>query len=83
MESLWDKMKTAPQGHDHCQLSIVNCQFGITFIIRFSCKKRKGNIGLHNLINRVQRLFQRVFPDTGIIDDEASTVFSGIVVEFA
>ena len=27
-ENLWNHFKIVPQGHNHCQLSIVNCQFG-------------------------------------------------------
>ena len=27
-ENNWNPFKIVPQGHNHCQLSIVNCQFG-------------------------------------------------------
>ena len=27
-EYQWNHFKIVPQGHNHCQLSIVNCQFG-------------------------------------------------------
>ena len=27
-ENNWNHFKIVPQGHNHCQLSIVNCQFG-------------------------------------------------------
>ena len=27
-ENQWNHFKIVPQGHNHCQLSIVNCQFG-------------------------------------------------------
>ena len=27
-ENKWNHFKIVPQGHNHCQLSIVNCQFG-------------------------------------------------------
>ena len=27
-ENKWNHFKIVPQGHIHCQLSIVNCQFG-------------------------------------------------------
>ena len=27
-ENQWNHIKIVPQGHNHCQLSIVNCQFG-------------------------------------------------------
>ena len=27
-ENKWNHFKIVPQGHNNCQLSIVNCQFG-------------------------------------------------------
>ena len=27
-ENKWNHFKIVPQGHNHCQLSTVNCQFG-------------------------------------------------------
>ena len=27
-ENNWNQFKVVPQGHNHCQLSTVNCQFG-------------------------------------------------------
>ena len=27
-ENKWNHFKIVPKGHNHCQLSIVNCQFG-------------------------------------------------------
>ncbi len=27
-ENKWNYFKIVPKGHNHCQLSIVNCQFG-------------------------------------------------------
>ena len=27
-EKNWNHFKIVPKGHNHCQLSIVNCQFG-------------------------------------------------------
>ena len=37
-ENNWNPFKIVPQGHNHCQLSIVNCQFGLCAEIRFTLK---------------------------------------------
>ena len=36
-ENNWNHFKIVPQGHNHCQLSIVNCQFGEAAKFQFIC----------------------------------------------
>ena len=35
-ENNWNHFKIVPQGHNNCQLSIVNCQFGEAAKFQFS-----------------------------------------------
>ena len=36
-ENNWNHFKIVPQGHNHCQLSIINCQFGEAAKFQFIC----------------------------------------------
>ena len=43
-ENQWNHFKIVPQGHDNCQLSIVNCQFGEAAKFQFIVWLRESNI---------------------------------------
>ena len=45
-ENKWNHFKIVPQGHNHCQLSIVNCQFGEAVIFQFAAQLRETNLFL-------------------------------------
>ena len=38
-ENKWNHFKIVPQGHNNCQLSIVNCQFGEATKFQFVASK--------------------------------------------
>ena len=38
-ENKWNHFKIVPQGHNHCQLSIVNCQFGEAVKFQFTAPR--------------------------------------------
>ena len=40
-ENKWNYFKIVPQGHNNCQLSIVNCQFGEAAKFQFVWQLRK------------------------------------------
>ena len=40
-ENNWNHFKIVPQGHNNCQLSIVNCQFGEAAKFQFAVQLRK------------------------------------------
>ena len=40
-ENNWNHFKIVPQGHNNCQLSIVNCQFGEAAKFQFAVPLRK------------------------------------------
>ena len=39
-ENNWNHFKIVPQGHNNCQLSIVNCQFGEAAKFQFAASAR-------------------------------------------
>ena len=39
-ENKWNHFKIVPQGHNNCQLSIVNCQFGEAAKFQFAYSPR-------------------------------------------
>ena len=43
-ENNWNHFKIVPQGHNNCQLSIVNCQFGEAAKFQFIGQLRKPKI---------------------------------------
>ena len=42
-ENKWNHFKIVPQGHNNCQLSIVNCQFGEAAKFQFIMRLRRGD----------------------------------------
>ena len=44
-ENNWKHFKIVPQGHNNCQLSIVNCQFGEAAKCPFISMRTKQPIG--------------------------------------
>ena len=51
-ENNWNHFKIVPKGHNHCQLSIVNCQFGKAAKFQFICLLRKAKMIFSNLSYR-------------------------------
>ena len=43
-ENNWNHFKIVPQGHNNCQLSIVNCQFGEAAKFQFAGLLRKSHM---------------------------------------
>ena len=48
-ENKWNHFKIVPQGHNHCQLSIVNCQFGEAAKFQFFFLRLRPGKTVHNL----------------------------------
>ena len=44
-ENQWNHFKIVPQGHNNCQLSIVNCQFGEAAKFQIFCLLCSADVG--------------------------------------
>ena len=60
-ENKWNHFKIVPQGHNHCQLSIVNCQFGEAAKFQFLSFPRKTGSRILLLFREFRR-FCRMCP---------------------
>ena len=51
-ENKWNHFKIVPQGHNHCQLSIVNCQFGEAAKFQFFDSLRYAGMQISKISRR-------------------------------
>ena len=54
-ENKWNHFKIVPQGHNNCQLSIVNCQFGEATKFQFVASKNDTERVREGTITHIQR----------------------------
>ena len=52
----WNHFKIVPQGHNNCQLSIVNCQFGEAAKFQFLNLPRKAITERYDCLRDVNHL---------------------------
>ena len=57
-ENKWNHFKIVPQGHNNCQLSIVNCQFGEATKFLFIGQLRKPKI----TVSYISYLISQIYP---------------------
>ena len=54
-ENNWNHFKIVPKGHNHCQLSIVNCQFGEAAKFQFHNQLMKADSLIRNYFKIVPK----------------------------